>query len=380
MRLPIQMVVLVSLAFFIAVRGQTCGEYFASDSRVCHGRGICVQNNTCNCTDAGNERYTGVLCEQAYADFFPYDVPSSVTSTLPLSLYDTCQDSTGTVFPRCFQTSPNSTDVSEIIVFVPLGASHVTTKVFSKQDVQLIYVVFSDPIVLKSGLITAKGNTITISNLQELGITSMNFQAFLTPGGLASDVLWTDMHFYPNATTKFCAIGYSGSYCDTYQCDLKYPNNPSVCNSRGVCLGYNKCACNKGFVGSNCELPVCFGLNSSDPNVCSGHGTCVKNDTCLCISGINTIDNKCTLLVQNYVGIGIGVAIAIGILLLMCFSSIMLVYICSAMRRTSKVQTKWKPPPTPKIQRQEFFKLDNLADLPDDNELPIRVKQPEDKT
>jgi hypothetical protein len=50
------------------------------------------------------------------------------------------------------------------------------------------------------------------------------------------------------------------------------------------------------------------------------------------------------------------------------------------MRRTSKVQTKWKPPPTPKIQRQEFFKLDNLADLPDDNELPIRVKQPEDKT
>lgn len=65
-------------------------------------------------------------------------------------------------------------------------------------------------------------------------------------------------------------------------CNLLEETDPTVCSSKGKCLGNNNCQCNDEFFGSDCELTKCNGILSNETgSVCSGKGICA-NSQCLC--------------------------------------------------------------------------------------------------
>jgi hypothetical protein len=82
-----------------------------------------------------------------------------------------------------------------------------------------------------------------------------------------------------------CQTGFSGPNCQIASCNNVASNNPTTCNSNGVCYGYNLCNCTLGWAGTyctscatswsgpSCQYPNCFGRVSTDPLVCSGHGS-----------------------------------------------------------------------------------------------------------
>ncbi|EFC41524.1 predicted protein [Naegleria gruberi] len=62
-----------------------------------------------------------------------------------------------------------------------------------------------------------------------------------------------------------------------------------ACSNHGKCVINattleGKCQCNSGYYGTYCGAFNCYGLANNDTNVCSGHGSCTGINSCSCYS------------------------------------------------------------------------------------------------
>lgn len=328
----------------------TCfGLESTSTAAVCSGYGVCTGPNQCMCQPG----YTGAQCQFAicsgYSSLFP--VGSNAMSSA--GVYDTgCNNRGYCVAPdRCLCDASlgySGSTCENAVCFGKLGGSSTSTTMF---DPDIILRARDDEITgtasacngLNKGgqctgpnqcqcnngyqgeeclFLSCHGTTISVSEFpvsttdvypaswaqySSIGIYNQAASNEPYPYTIVSPLTATassvcsgnGMCRTPNVCT--CAVGYSGQYCEKFQCYGIDSTNSSVCSGNGVCSALDQCTCLPAHFGDMCTESYCFGFAADDSkNVCSGNGRCVATDTCACLDGFygaqcNGVSSSCTV-------------------------------------------------------------------------------------
>ena len=68
------------------------------------------------------------------------------------------------------------------------------------------------------------------------------------------------------------------------------------CLGHGICAdgaGNGRCTCSDGYAPPDCGQPLCGGLSANDPSVCNSHGVCEAPNVCRCATGYQAINGSC---------------------------------------------------------------------------------------
>ena len=254
----------------------TCDGLLPNNTNICHGRGECVETNTCNCTDG----YDGTFCQYTSCYGKPSNDLLACNGNGNCTSLDTCACKLGYYgleceYPSCYGIVKTNDSVC---------SGHGTC---SGLDTCHCHSNYTGARCQK---FTCQSCPIHSTCIEPLGCVCTNgyggshCEYSLCDGILSNNHTVCNGHgncTLPN--TCKCMNGYYGSKCQYYTCHGVQYSNTSVCNHRGNCTDMNTCTCSHGYTGKACELSICNGITNDNKSVCSGHGTC-NNQKCTCNS------------------------------------------------------------------------------------------------
>jgi hypothetical protein len=225
---------------------KTCNGLLSSNSKVCSGKGTCVDDEICEC----DEGFVGDYCDYEVCDLTNEHTAICKVGAGECSAEGTeCECYNGNVGHQChlFQCgSRNSTDPEQCLGRGVCNGPEKCECFEGYTGVECEYALCN-------------------------GISAEN-TSFVCNGH--GSCLNTDY--------CLCDSGYTGQFCDNLMCFDVPSDDEKVCHGHGTCVDFDTCDCQPGYGGPDCNEMKCFGIPSDNPHVCSGNGICFDIDNCLC--------------------------------------------------------------------------------------------------
>ncbi|EFC37771.1 predicted protein [Naegleria gruberi] len=269
--------------------GFKCSGINATNSKVCSGRGQCIDQDYCLCQ---SDDYGGVDCSTPKCNGF-------------LATEEGVCNGRG----QCLQ--PNNCTCTS-------GFSGTNCELdASNQQVERIVtcygVLSNDSVNVCSGKGSCFGNDYCSC---QIGYTGARCNETFCFGVLqTSDKTCSGNGVCSSLNTCSCNnnspfLRYVGEECGILQCrgvDLEFYNSTDVrvCSGRGACIDHLGCVCNEGYYGESCQISSCFSVLSNSSQVCNGHGICQDLDNCECYSNSTNgywYGDDCSVCANSYEG------------------------------------------------------------------------------